>query len=463
MENMNENHSNTTSIFRQNEDDVPVDNFQVENMRQKLKRAKKDNVRKSKNYKKIETFDTLTNDDQPSTTEPLREGFERDEYEGYDDVDETPSKPINLKIGEGIEYVYNKITSTNTYLATTFASALSGGRQTPEDVSTVKDYLITLESVLVASYIVYNWYFLMYYAKDNAIDIKHISLADLKSSDNAIITFFLFFFEYAIAIIETLDNILLKHIPDKIGYYMNGATRITLLFVCLIYFVKYFASGFKNFLINSLNFDLKGSGIAIMLTYVIFKFFYTLVDDCIQSSIDPTRSKPLVMRAFEKGLIASPFVIIGLLFYYIMRLLIIIYISLPIGCILTGFYLLFYSFFGRTYYSSSTTYDDLDRHATGESPIKHNDCDDGLMTGWLKTIMLFIFSIFDGIKSYSFLLVLLMIVMSMSSSMYSNLSDARSFIPGILFRDIIGMYNGIAIVIIISIIYAKWSNKFTNE
>lgn len=515
MENMNKNYSNTTSTFRQNEDGVQVDNFQVENMRQKLKRAKKVNVRKSKNYKKIETFDTLTNDEQPSMGK-LVEGFEKKDYEGYDDVDETPSKPINIKIGEHIEYIYNILTSANTYLSTTFTNALSGnlqtldktdendesqdvdkqeekydwsildlsgGLQTPDisnmksyistfdlsnvrqtpDAIEIKDYLITLESVLVASYIVYNWYFLMYYAKDNAIDIQQISLADLKSSNNSFIKFFLFLFEYAVLIVVILNNILLNYIPKYIGYYMNGSTRLTLLFIFIIYCVKHFGFSFKTFLVNSLEFKTEGSIASLLMIFVILAFFYTLVDDSIQSTIDPTRSKPMVMRVFEKGMIASPFAIVGLLFYYIIRLLLIIFITLPAGCILTAMYLLFYSFFGRIYYAENTTYDDLNNHANGESPIKFDDCDDGLITRWIKIIMYYIFLFFDSIKSNSFLLVLLVIVSSMSSSLYSNLSNAKSFIPGILFRDIIGMYNGIAIAVIIAIIYAKFFNNFTKE
>jgi len=484
MENMNKNYSNTTSTFRQNEDGVQVDNFQVENMRQKLKRAKKVNVRKSKNYKKIETFDTLTNDEQPSTDKPLQEGFEKKDYEGYDDVDETPAKPINLQISEHIEYIYNVLTSANTYLSTTITNALSGNLQTLDktdenddsqemdkqkkydwsmfdmsnvqqtpDAMEIKDYLITLESVLVASYVVYNWYFLMYYAKDNAIDILQISLADLKSRNSTPINILLFLFEYAILIVSVINNVMLNYIPNYITYFMNGSTRITLLFIVIIYCVKHFGFAFKTFLVNSINFNAEGSIANLLRTFVVLAFFYRLVDNYIQSTADPTLPKPPI----------NFIVLIGLLLYNIIRLVLIIFISLPVGCILTAIYLLFYSFFGRIYYAENTTYDDLNNHANGESPIQFDDCDDGLITRWIKIIMYYILLFFDSIKSNSFLLVLLVIVSSMSSSLYSNLSNEKSFIPGILFRDIIGMYNGIAIAVIIAIIYAKIFNNFTKE
>lgn len=504
METMNKNKSNTTSTFREND---AVDNFQVENMRQKLKHAKKTKVRKSTNYKKIETFPTLTNVEETSMDKPLQEGFTDDEYEGLPaPPPPPPSRSITESVADNIEKVYKIITSFNNYLSTTITDALSGnqrtidkseetdywsmldlsgGLQIPDvseiktymstfehanaeqtpDAMEIKDYLITIESVAVASYIVYNWYFLMYYAKDNAIDILQISLADLKSSDSAYMKILLFLFEYAVLIVSVLNNIVLNYIPKYITYYMNGSTRITLLFITLIYCVKHFASAFKDLLISSIKFEADGTIANILRAFVILAFFYTLVAECMQSSVNPTLPKPLIMQVFDMGMMASPFAIVGLIFYYIIRLLLIIFISLPAGCILTSIYIIFNSFFARIYYPKfrTTTYDDLDMHADGKSPIRFDDCDDGLITGWIKVIIYYIFLFFDSIKSNSFLLVLLAIVMSTSSSLYSNLSGGKSFIPGILFRDIIGMYNGIAIVVIISIIYAKFFNKLSKD
>jgi cell fate (sporulation/competence/biofilm development) regulator YmcA (YheA/YmcA/DUF963 family) len=466
MDFTNNTHSSIRSIFRQDENKATEANFQVENMRQKLKRTKMANKRKSTNYKKIETFDTLTNVDanvdannNKADNTPLREGFEDDEYEGHYIAKETTSYTLNVSLVDGIENIYKYITSLNTYLATTFTSALSGGRHTQSDVDEIENYLATLESVWVASYVVYNWYFLMYYAKDNAIDVAKLSRDDLKSGDNIIIKALMFFVEYGVLIVETLNNILLNHIPNKIGKYMNGSSKIILLFIFIIYGVKNFASGFKTFLVDSLRFNITGAIPALLLAYVIFQFIYTIADDSIQSSVDPSRSKPLIMRAFEMGYIASPLVMAGIIFYYLIRILIIIFISLPVGCILSGIYLLFYSFFGKSYYTKSTTYDDLDRHSNEGSPIRYDDCNDNLITGWTKWLMLLIFKFFDGIKANSFLLILLLIIMFSSSGLYSNLSDVRSFIPEVMFRDIMGIYNGIAMITIASIIYSKWFSK----
>lgn len=469
MESIDKNYSKSksriSSIFRQNDKDTEIDNFQLANMRHKIKRAKK---AKSNNYKNIETFETITNDaSSPSMgipdlssnyvdpPKPVQEGFTNDEYEGWDTVKESTQK-ISFNPGTWVEFVYEFLTKINTIIATKISKALSGGHSNENDMKEIRNYISLLESVWVSTYIVYNWYYLMYYAPENATKIMSISRADFKSNDTPGNKVLMFFFEYAIVLVETLNYIIMDFIPKKIGVYLNGSTNFSLLFLTILYCVKNFAIGFKTFLTDSLRFNLSSGGAAGLITlYVIGQFIYTLINDSIKSKNDPNWPKPLIMRIFEMGMLFTPVALILVIIYYIIRLVLVMLISVPVGGILSGLYLIFYSFFGKWWYSSNTTYKDLDAHATKSSSIKMDPCNDDTSTKWFKTVLLSMFSLFDGIKTNLFPMVLLFVIMFSSSRLYTTLSNVRSFIPGILFRDIIGMYNGIMILTVFSILYSS--------
>jgi hypothetical protein len=68
---------------------------------------------------------------------------------------------------------------------------------------------------------------------------------------------------------------------------------------------------------------------------------------------------------------------------------------------------------------------------------------------------LFIVGIFTTIKKQLLWIVLFGIVLISSSRLYSNLSDVRGFMPGILFRDIVGIYNVVIMLVIVSIIWSR--------
>ena len=424
-----------SDTFRQN--DTVIDNFQLENMRHKMNRIKEaKKKKKSTNYKKIETFETLSNDASP----PLREGFDKDDYEGHDNVKEPDTRNLQFNLTDKIEYVYEAITSINTTIATYITEALSGGRSNEKDMLEIRNYISWVESVGISTYIVYNWYFLMYYAKENSIELPDISREYFKANKTATNTLILWFLEYAIIYPELMNWLLIDIIPSKVGVYLNGAINFSLLYVAIVLGVKYFAVGFKEFFTASLSFDITGGGIrTYMIMFVILQYIYTLIADTIKDGSFPTSATGVA----------------GMFIYHMIRLCMILFISLPFGGIFSCAYLLFNSFFAIMMYNPRTTYDVLDLHATRPSPISLDPCEDGGLMKWLKIVFLFIAQFFTNIKRHLFWIVLLLVVFISTSSLYSNLSDVRSFMPGILFRDVVGIYNIVTLFVILSILYSR--------
>jgi hypothetical protein len=426
-----------SEIFRQN--DTAVDNFQLENMRHKMKRIKEAKKKKSTNYKKIETLEILDNDPAITKSPPYTEGFEPGEYEGHDTVNEPSGGGLSLNIKADIESAYKWFISSNTYIAQYISTALSGGRSTENDVNEIQNYIAWLESALVGSYIVYNWYFLMYYATENSIELIKITRADFRSS-NIVLNEIMTFFEYLILFPEMMNWLIVDIIPAKIGVYLSGPIKFSLLYVILLYCVKNFAPVIKDILVESFTFNKNSTGItSYMVALLVIVYIYAFIDE--------TKRNPLPLTAVKIGM---------MFFYNLIRLTLSI-----LGCIYTGgiilsAYLLLYSFFAIWWYGGGKiTFDMLDLHATRPSPIQLNPCEDNWFIRILKLLFLFITGMFTTIKKHLFLIVLFCIVLFSSSSLYSKLSDVRSFMPGILFRDVIGIYNALIMFVIASIIWSR--------
>ena len=248
--------------------------FQVINMNYKLKKIK--NKKKSKNnYKNIETFETLDNIQTENKNKEkekgpnLLEGFDDSEYDGIDNVNDNKQNTgasIGDKLTELINKIYNFFVKTNHVIAKTIAMALSKNKATEKDIFLIRQYIVWSESVLAASYVTYNMFFIMYCEKIDSetklIDISRKRAEDYEkelSEKKSLFVFpmniFLYFFKYSIYFTEIINSFLTKNTESNEKKDVNYATIFLFIFAFLVIFFKYSAAFMKDFLINALKFQ----------------------------------------------------------------------------------------------------------------------------------------------------------------------------------------------------------------
>lgn len=362
-------------------------NFQTMNMIHKLKKIKK--KRKStENIKKMEFPEVLSNikeEPELKTNEKVTEGFERfkfehDDWDGYDNIKDGTGKvsgkdPRQIII-DFINFVYNSIVSYNHSLATSITEKLSRIPKKKEsdkkknkvpvhldkddsthtvyrsvDEDLMYKYICLFEAIFFSSFVVNNWYYLMFY--NNYKDGEKIQLFDfsvdrIKSlSDDYLSNKFLkyillYFIEYALFFPEKLQYFLIDVVPGFASRFLNHTLCYIILFLIILYISYNSASGFKNFLIDVINVNYKNFSVCIMYITVIIVFLIPDVKTSVSGGAEGTNSFS------SSNASTSVFNII----WNIVRFLIIITISLPLGGLFCLIYFVFYSLFAMLYYSN---------------------------------------------------------------------------------------------------------------
>lgn len=261
-------------------DEFSNDTFQVINMNYKLKHIKnKKNKMKNhrNNYKNIELFETLDNKRTPDLSGPVIEpfnakentkekkpnknieGFTDADYDGIDNINDTLEKkgikdPRQMLI-DLINKIYNKANKLNQLIAEKLAMGLSKNKANESDIKLLRNNIAWVESCIMAALVSYNLFFIMYYKDVEKIKLFEISTQKTKDAAESmpILYIFLFFFEYSIFFPEMLNKLLTDTIPKFAKQIFNATFVFTIMFVLLIFFFKYFAKLFKNFLIDGLN------------------------------------------------------------------------------------------------------------------------------------------------------------------------------------------------------------------
>ena len=210
--------------FRTDNNNKINDSFQTKQMEERLKNIKKRKRKMKNNFKNIEEFDTLKNSDSDSDEEgtdkergppkkqyskdnpdeiekedespvtittllnkifeilqtpfkdKMKEGvrFNRDDYEGYDNVKEGQRSQYDVRaiLIASIEKTYNRINKINTIIAKFVLNLLTNGRYTENDLIVTRENIVWIMSILVASFAVVNWYFILIYTKDQKYNCK---------------------------------------------------------------------------------------------------------------------------------------------------------------------------------------------------------------------------------------------------------------------------------------------------
>jgi hypothetical protein len=465
------------------------DNFQTANIIHKIKKIKQKKVKN--NFKNIETFDTLNNtqntetetetetkQNKPSrlqnfsffskikqmiTGKDITETFESHEYEGHDNIKEPKSKSGQFKktIIAFIDGIYGKMNAANTYIAESVVNNISMNTATDKDVELFRNSLVLFESATVSIWMVYNWYFLMYYAKDNNIIIPNISRKELKTKSNdptsampEAYSFILYLFEFAIWFPEQINNLLLNVFPKFTSWFLNGTCCFLIVYIICLYCTKNFAISFKNFFLDLLTNATSNGVINIMFGIVFILFFVSMFSFDITG--DPIADKKTFLSAsshpIPKGI------------KWLLRFFITMVISVPAGAIASGLYLIIYSFFGRYLYGeNTTTWKDIDIHIRNNNAgFQEEDmCNNGGAWSFILSILRFIFKITDYIKEHLLKVVYFVLCIHSTVSLSNNLSNMTNKDIIILFLVLITIAIGTIVYVSIQLFMDK--DKSTNS
>lgn len=391
MENIEE-HKSKEETFRTDNKKIN-ETFQTAHIKQKIKKVKKRKVKR--NFKNIEEFDTLDNNDneeekeedkeeekievedkKPITIstfvntffdsfykalfkEKMKEGvkFERDDYEGYDTVKEGARSAFDPRawLIMFIESLYAKASWLANFISTTLLTVMVKNKYTTNDLAVTRENIVWILSVIVASFAVFNWYYILFYAKDQGIPLFKITRDMLwkatvpsdNPNDSDVLPMFAKFafwlFEFALAFFEYFNDFVILLFPKVLSFFFDGRACFVITFVLLIFAFKEFAVAFKDFMIGLLSNVQDNRMINIMYGLLVIMFIISVTSLRFTGDIQAD-----IQYGMDYiGSFLNPIVAIIKL---IIRFMIIMVISVPMGGVAIGILFLYYSFFGIAHY-----------------------------------------------------------------------------------------------------------------
>ena len=340
--------------------------FQTINMIQKIKRVKKQkkgllNIeRPLENYKNIETLQNIYDKDLPQE-KPVIEGLNLpdDDYDGiekpYNDA-----RPDNLTdaLIDFIDSCFAAIDKFNKEKAQLIADIFSHKTSTKQDVKLLQKYIALFETIGISYFVAYNWFFYLFY--DINYDPTQKTMPDSTkgkerptqptyshkevneaSRKYPIIDLWLWFGEFVIIFTEYFQWIMLTIIPFFFTIF-NYKTCFIFLFLSFIYLLFNFLPALRNLLVDSLTMNTENK--IVMAFLIIFVIMWA------PSAWFPAKSDRENDQAsaanYQNVVTRSWFILIPFILYKIVRAFFVIYLTVPLGAVGLGMYVLFYSFFG---------------------------------------------------------------------------------------------------------------------
>lgn len=301
-----------------------------------------------------------------------------------------------------------------------------------DDIALVRNSIVLLETATLSVWVVYNWYFLMFYAPDNDIHIPKFSRFELLKQSNKSNSYssvpglkkmILYLFEFAIWFPEKLDGFLINNenffsFPGLTKHLLNGDSKFILVYLISFYCIKKFAISFKNFFIDLLTNATGNKLINLMFAIVLILFF---VSAFTFSFVGDMEADTNIMFSFVSGML-NP---IGTFIVWLIRFFITITISVPMGAIICGLYLIIYSLFGRFIYGFSTSLEDINDHIkTNIAQFENKDmCNTGSLWNIFYFILRFSFKIMEFIKNNILTIAYFLIFVYTTITMITNLSS----------------------------------------
>lgn len=454
-------------------------NFQVINMNYKLKKIK-NKKRNKNNYKNIETFETLDNiqnDNTKNDSNKIIEGFKDSDYDGIDNVNDnkqnTGVSPID-KLTELINKIYNFFVKMNHIIAKKLAMTLSKNKATEKDVFLIRQYIAWSESVLAASYVTYNMFFIMYcdeIDKDKENKTKLIDISRKRAEEyekelteqRSIFVFpmniFLYFFKYSIYFTEIINSFLTKNTEPVTQRNINYSTIFLFIFVFLVIFFKYSAAFMKDFLINALKFQFvppkesKGASmnlpansasmgslnnpseslnrLQILITFFVFITIILLWGSDFMTMLN------IKIEGLSKGGSVTDFCLF--LLNRFIKLLMVVLFGAPMSIVMFVFYIYIYAFGSIFYYknfSITNTYNTI--YSINEFIKNSKKNDDANDNPIMETLGInYIMSIVDFLYSKLIMMAFIIIYIVSSFEYYKKISLNSGILKnGLIFINI---------------------------
>lgn len=456
-------------------------NFQTADMEYKIKKIKKKSKPKVKhNFKNIETFDTLHNENSRKKNDVVEEknknptkdveNFDtlasiftnkvvegaanlddkedRKNWEGHDNVKDDEKKiDWRDKAEKFIEDVYDKLTFVNRKVGRELTYALSNNNPSEKDEKLLRDYLSTLFIAVISLPITFNWYYVMYCVPEG--QLFNMSVEDFKEKSKEpgfeIMKLILFLFEFAFFFPSILNYIITNLFPNISKKYLNGKINFMIVFFAVFYTLKKIAVHLKNVLIAIIKDSSSNFIVNIMFATVFINFFVSLF------SMDYEE-----MFSF----FSSPFIFI---IKNIIRFILIIIVSVPVGAILVFLYLIIYSLFAILIYGKggiSKSFMEVDSHTETSSPFLSNlSCDE---ESFISVLIRNLLKIVGFMKKHLVLVLIVFIIIRYTFILRTELSNAEGIVPGMSLRDSFMFFNLLLFVTVATWMYIAFA-KQVNE
>ena len=303
------------------------------------------------------------------------------------------------------------------------------------DVMIVRSAIVWLECAFISSFMVYNWYFAIYFANDprTNTDIPSFSKdallewsKDERGNPGAFIGTLVYIFEFAFWFPEMLDWILLKIVPKTSGYLNGNCNFLLLYFICL-YCTKNFAHNFKDFFQDLFTNPTGNMLINFMVLIVLILFFHSMFT--LKTSGNIVTDVSSVISFATGGWLFS-------LLKFIFRFIITGIVSVPMGAICCGLYLIYMSFFAIRTWGEKGAYQKIDDHIhSSKAGFEEIDlCNSSKMLGILYAILKFIFKGLEYFKEHLLKIVYTGLLIYITISFTMNLSsNVPNRMPLVLF------------------------------
>ena len=232
-------------------------------------------------------------------------------------------------------------------------------KDSKNDILIIQKYVGLFESVLVAFFATYNWFYIMFYYYTNQdkennivndekvgcrVDVPKLSSYYIQEQIHQradflsiLYAFVNFFFIFALAFVEYLQSFMMKIIPNNLRSILNYKGCFVAIFVLFILFFFNFNVFIYNFLIAVLKGYTKNIVVSLMYFFLLIIYFFGNYNmGFLPKTLNYT------VNSFM-GFILSPLTSFITAF---LRFIIVMLISVPIGALACMLYLLINSLFG---------------------------------------------------------------------------------------------------------------------
>ena len=376
--------------------------------------------------------------------EPYWGARDPNDYEDNVKPIDCDNKTYGAKLADFIERMYQYILALNRYIANTilvsFTEPASKSQIKKGDVDLLAHYIALCEAVLFSSCATFNWYYLIYYMQTKMnkpivpLDISIDALFKYEKNNLGIfkiITFFMFFFKYAVLILEIINRFLMNMLHKFTPTSMTGSTGFIIMFFCIFYISIHFVEQIKNTLIGVLT--LKPNAFYLSLTAIIILSFLIIDGALLLIELKPVKHI-IVMIVYG--------------FIFLIKLILAAIIAVPVGLMLCLFYFVIYSLFGIFLYKHADANQNVTIFSLREKIIEISNANsnrmfqslglnngDNTMNHFITMCLLYFSAFGDMVFAKLFVLTYIIILTYAVFDTFNNISKIHSVIPDLITKE----------------------------